>query len=156
MKNSFLTKYDIVELLGLNLTSEEKERYLEELSDTCVKKAFYGLYREGKIEEELFNKIEPTILSDEKDYDITQEMGHLREEIDEAIILETNDYKKLSLLEQIEKFRHYTTKEGIQDIEIEETLTKLANSLNSNGENFDELLNTYKKLKIQYKYESKI
>jgi len=144
MKNSFLTKYDIVELLGLNLTSEEKERYLEELSDTCVKKAFYRLYREGKIEEELFNKIEPTILSDDKDYDITQEIGHLREELDEAIIIETNDYKKLSLLEQIEKFSHYITKKGIQDSEIEEILTKLTDSLNRDGEDFGNLLNLFK------------
>ncbi len=156
MEHSFLTKYNIIKILGLEMTEEEKEKYLSEVSDTCIKKAFYKLYREGYIEEELFNKIEPIILSDEKNYDITQEVGHIKKKLEEAIITETNEYKRLSLLEQIEDFFNYTTEKNIEDPEINEVLTKLIESVNTDGEDFDELLNKYKKLKIQHKYESKI
>lgn len=156
MKNSFLTKYNIVELLGLNFDAIERRKYLEEVSDTCVKKAFYRLYREGLIEEELFNEIEPIVTSDDKEYDITEKLEHLKEELDEAILIETNDYKKLSLIEQIEDFRSYADKKNIDDQEIYIVLPKLLKSLNNSGENFEELLNKYKKLKLQHGYESKI
>ena len=156
MKNSFLTKYNIVELLGLNFDAIERRKYLEEVSDTCVKKAFYRLYREGLIEEELFNEIEPIVTSDDKEYDITEKLEHLKEELDEAILIETNDYKKLSLIEQIEDFRSYADKKNIDDQEIYIVLPKLLKSLNNSGENFEELLNKYKKLKLQHGYESKV
>ena len=156
MKNSFLTKYNIVELLGLNFDAIERRKYLEEVSDTCVKKAFYRLYREGLIEEELFNEIEPIITSDDKEYDITEKLKHLKEELDEAMLIETNDYKKLSLIEQIEDFRSYADKKNIDDQEIYIVLPKLLKSLNNSGENFEELLNKYKKLKLQHGYESKV
>ena len=156
MKNSFLTKYNIVELLGLEIDAIEKRKYLEEVSDTCVKKAFYRLYREGLIEEELFNHIEPIITSQEKEYDITEKLNHLKEELDEAIVIETNDYKKLSLIEQIEDFRTYVDKKNIEDQEIYIVLPRLLKSLDNRGENFEELLNKYKKLKIQHGYESKV
>ncbi len=156
MKDSFLTRYNIVELLGLEIDAIEKRKYLEEVSDTCVKKAFYRLYREGLIEEELFNHIEPIITSQEKEYDITEKLNHLKEELDEAIVIETNDYKKLSLIEQIEDFRTYVDKKNIEDQEIYIVLPRLLKSLDNRGENFEELLNKYKKLKIQHGYESKV
>jgi len=156
MKYSFLTKYNIVQLLDLNLDVIERRKYLEEVSDTCVKKAFYRLYREGLIQEELFNQIEPIVTSENENYDITEKLGHLKQELDEAIVIEANDYKRLSLVEQIENFREYIDKKEIEDSEIYILIPKLLKSLNGSGKNFDELLNKYKKLKIQHGYESKI
>ncbi len=156
MQDDFLNKYDILQILGLELNETEQNNYINEISETTIKKAFYRLYKDGHIEEELFNKLEPIILSNEEDYDITDDIIHIKDELEEYLKREVNDYKKLSLLKQIEDFLEYIKFKKIQDPQVYETTNQLADSINSKGENFDELLEKYNQLKIHHGYKSSI